>query len=440
MRKEQDIVSITIYFLTAFLPFYAILRAYTELENIQLLNLTINYFRDFVILSCFFIFALKTSNRCKDDKNPWMIQNINLGISLLLINYLYGFIISIFSGYYDLAIKGIHLNVIPILLVYVVSNSNYINGNNIRRFIRVSLNLGIIVSIIGLFFYVIRPDIFGQLLLVFSQQEESNYLQALNYSRMVSTFLSPNVLGSYMAISLLLSINEIINNKDNKVFLLNIFSAIMFGICLILTFSRGAWAFALVGTMILIIANKNKISSKLWILLFIVIIATVIIIPYLSEGLEDYLFYRLISVFDISNESAYGRIENWVQVIDVLSNNILGLGLGIASINLMYYPELAQSLGVNVVDGYYIKVIAETGIVGIILFCLFVIIVMHSLLTAVGKYKCNNRDIHIVTLAIFSGFLIQSFGSNIFDYVNLAPFLWIYLGFSIKASRDDTRM
>ena len=438
MRKSKDISILTIYFLNIFLPFYAITRAFFQFENIDILSLFINYVRDAVILTCLLICILKqnlrNSDRYKFSNESKITKNVKIGILLLFVNYSYGFFVSIISGYFDLAIKGVHLNVVPIFLVYIIYSSNYIKVEAIRSFIRMSINIGMVVSIIGLYFYVIKPDIFGSLLLIFSQQESSKYLQVLNYSRMVGTFLSPNVFGSYMAISLLITINEIINTRKNRLLFLNITATVTFLTCLILSLSRGAWAFAVVGIFILIISNKTKLNiSKIKLLISIITVIMIagLIISLLDGEVADYSFYRLISLFDGSS-SAYGRVDNWAQAIDSLSSNIFGFGLGVGGINLAYNTELAQSLGVNVVDGYYVKLVVETGIVGMFLFSMFLFLEIHSLLKAIKKYKSKNRDIYVLTLAIFGGFLAQSFGSNPLDYVNIAPFLWIYLGFSMK--------
>lgn len=436
LNQTRDISTFSIFFLSAFLPFYAIIRAFLQLESFEILSFYVNYIRDFVILFCFIMILLKQSTTQIIKNRNTVDKHLMLGINLLLVNYIYGFVISLVNGYTSLGIKGVHLNIIPILLVYIISNSAYIDEKIIAKFIKSSIMIGLIVSVIGMVLYLVKPVIFGQLFLIFSQQDESNFLQALNYSRMVGTFLSPNVFGSYMAILLLLTIHEAINNKMRS-FLAVIF-IVMFSVCLILSFSRGAWAFAISGIFIFLLLSRNKFSKKqvqFAILSLISVIAIALIMPFVNRGLGNYLLERFSSIFDFSNESSYGRSGNWQGVIASFSSNIFGLGLGIASINLLSYPELAQKLGVNVVDGYYIKIIAETGIVGMILFSGFLLLTIHSLIRLTKKTSNATSSTYALITAIFLGFVVQSFGSNTFDFVNISPFLWIYIGFAIKLNR-----
>ncbi|OZQ61772.1 hypothetical protein CA600_24225 [Paenibacillus sp. VTT E-133280] len=436
VNQTKDTATFSLLFLTIFLPFYAVLRAFLQLKGIEILSLYVNYIRDFVIIVCFVIFLLKKNNHKILGVMNSTDRNLMLGINLLFANYVIGFFISLANGYMVLAIKGVHLNIIPILLVYIISNSTNINEEFIAKFIKSSILIGLIVSIVGIFFYLVKPGIFGQLLLIFSQQDESNYLQVLNYSRMVSTFLSPNVFGSYMAISLLLTIHLALTNKIRNIFA--VILIVVFSVCLILSFSRGAWAFAIGGIFLLLILSRNKFSKRqleFATLSLIAIILIFLVMPFVNRGLEEYLLSRLRSIFDFSNESSYGRSDNWMEVLKAVSNNIFGLGLGIASINLSYYPELAQKLGVNVVDGYYIKIIAETGIIGLILFSSFLLLMIHSLFRLIVRSNDEKSSIYALVTAILFGFLIQSFGSNTFDYVNIAPFLWIYIGFALRLNR-----
>ncbi|NUU59622.1 O-antigen ligase family protein [Paenibacillus agri] len=436
VNHTKDTATFAIFFLTIYLPFYALLRAFLQLKGIETLSFYVNYIRDFVVIVCFLIFLIKQSNQKIMTTRNRIDKNLMFGINLLLVNYIVGFVISLANGYMLLAIKGVHLNIIPILLVYIICNSTYINEKVIAKFIKSSIFIGLIVSVVGIFFYLIKPGIFGQLLLIFSQQDESNYLQVLNYSRMVSTFLSPNVFGSYMAISLLLTIHQALTNKIRNIVAMGLL--VLFSVCLILSFSRGAWAFAIGGIFLLLVLSRNKFSKRqveFAMLSLVAIILIFLVMPFVNRGLDEYLLSRLKSIFDFSNESSYGRSDNWMEVLKAVSNNIFGLGLGIASINLSYYPELAQKLGVNVVDGYYIKIIAETGIIGLVLFSGFLILMFHSLFQLIVKSSDEKSSFYALTTAILFGFLMQSFGSNTFDYVNISPFLWIYIGFALRLNR-----
>jgi hypothetical protein len=436
-KKANDSSTFSLSFLTIFLPFYALLRAYLIYKNIWILSSFVNLVRDLIIIGSLLIIVIKQNGRFRKSSLNSLVE---IGILLLLVNYFFGFVISLMSGYITLGIKGIHLNVIPILLVYIILSSNRINIDSVQKFISLFINIALVISIIGIYFYIIRPEIFGRLFLIISQQDESNFYQVLNYSRMVSTFLSPNVFGSYMAISIIVVANNMINYKERQSTLKNTISIILFSTCLILSFSRGAWLFALIGVLVVLSTNILNISSKkIRYILFFISSSTmaVIIISIFDPELFQHITARVLSVFDSSNTSSYGRISNWIDVFDNLSTNIFGLGLGVTGINLSYYPELAQKLGVQVVDGYYIKLLAETGVIGALLFSLFIIFTLTSLVQFIKYANYKEKYVYILSLAVFVGFLFQSLGSNTFDYVNISPFLWIFIGLAIKVRRNQ---
>lgn len=423
---------VLLYFLALFLPLYAFLNAYVNWINMVIFVNIINYIRDFAIILCFILTIMKNGRFSLRYFNKTE-KSFYFGIILLLLNYIYGFFISIINGYSDLAIKGIHLNIIPILLVFIIAECKNIKYNDLDKFNNFFINIAFIISIIGIYFYIFRPNIYGQLFLVFANEDINKLQFRLTYTRMVSTFLSPNVFGTYMGISILLAFNKLIIYR--KGILINFIKLALFFICLFLSGSRGAWGFTFIGMVTLTLLNKyisrtKKYKMVLFALLFVILMFS--ILPILINS--DYFINRFYSIFDFGNSSSYGRISIWKQAFTVLKNYLFfGLGLGVSSINSLGNIEL-ESLGVYVIDGYYAKILIETGVFG---FLCFIVYAISIIIFLVNSYKVYNNSIHILTLAIFMGFLVQSIGSNVFDFVNIAPFLWIYLGFSLRIHKNQ---
>jgi hypothetical protein len=435
MQKANDFRSFVLYSLILFLPFYATIRAFSLLYNYSNISGLINYLRDFVILFLAFITLIKKNLllRLKFTINDRCYKNMLISIIFLSINYIYGFIISFLRGYYSLGIKGVHLNLIPLLLVFVVYNISY-DTRKVDRLFKFIVDIGVVVSLIGIYFYIFRPPIFGELLAAFRQNDEMPF-QVINYSRMVSVFLSPNVFGAFMAIATIISMNELIYKKNIAKNVYLITALIICVIGLVLSMSRGAWMFALSGIIMLIFYNKNNINiHKKVIKVIALLLLLLAIFILINPELQRVLYERFRTILNFNNESSYGRLSNWTQALNKLFANFFGFGLGVGGINLINHPEISQDIGLEVIDGFYVKAIVETGVIGILLFSAHLILMLNSLLKLSKNGIKEYKKYYIVTLAIFVGALFQSFGSNVFDFVAIAPLIWIFVGVTFNLS------
>ncbi len=434
-RGFKDIRVVFLYFLIIFLPFYPSVRAYLMINKCYLLQGIINYLRDFIILILVVLTFIKNRSlfKFRSEVNNSNYKLMYISMLLIAINYSYGFVISIFRGYFSLGIMGIHLNLIPLLMVFIIYNIDF-RESDLKKMMKYITYIGIIVSIIGIYFYFFRPIIFGQLFSVFRQFDETPQ-QVLNYSRMVSVLLSPNIFGTFMSINLIVSFSAYYrNNKhlDSGIYLISILLSL---IGLSLSMSRGAWMFGFVGVMTIIHFNNSKriLDSKLLKIILLAIMVLIILatinptLIYIIEG-------RFESLLSFDNDSSYGRLDNWFNAFRTLGNNFAGYGLGVGGINLIRFPEISESTGIDVIDGFYMKTIIETGIVGLVLFS------AHILLMIIALYRLiihsDNNKYYVLTLAIFLGVLTQSIGSNVFDFVSIAPFIWIFVGIAAKGANE----
>lgn len=427
---EGDMAIRTLHILALFLPFYALIRGYLLTTSFYLLTAGINYFRSALILGVFLVLLFR-SQFVRDFKVKLRNANHNrliLALYLLACNYLYGFAISLIGGNASIGIKGIHLNLIPIFLVYIIYQSKRIDDDFISNFLRLLTRIGFIVAVIGFYFYLSKPIFFGQIFSAFRMQDESaSYI--VNYSRMVSTFLSPNVMGSFMAIITIILFNQIMDKFKLK----TLIYLIVVMLSLILTMSRGAWGFALVGILASyhLSARRIKLTKKMWGII-VIPVTIVFVFLILDAEMQRIILNRVLTIFDSDSTSSYGRLNDWENALKILDSNISGLGLGVGGINMSLYSNLARDTGIGVIDGFYIKTIIETGIVGIIMFPLFMIISMFSLFNLTSSKNNEHSKYHRITFAVFLGAYVQAFGSNVFDFVQISPLLWLLYGFSLK--------
>lgn len=83
----------------------------------------------------------------------------------------------------------------------------------------------------------------------------------------------------------------------------------------------------------------------------------------------------------------------------------------------------------GVIDGFYMKSIVETGIIGI---CYIMMFVLWLVRRSFYAYRTYRHEMGAISFLLAIGFLLQSIGSNTFDFVCTAPVLWIFFGLSVK--------
>lgn len=185
------------------------------------------------------------------------------------------------------------------------------------------------------------------------------------FLRAYGTFVHPNVLGAFLTISFLCAIYLFIKNKNKKIeplFFIILFCLVM---GLLLTFSRAAWLVSFLMTLFLLFFEwkKNKFSEKLKLLLVTLLTSIIFLVP---------IFYCVIfpKLYLSSSEPAIqSRMDDlklgWQNIKD---SPFFGVGLGQPVYSGQRQP----------IHNLYLLIASETGLVGLILFLLFIISIIRN--------------------------------------------------------------
>lgn len=160
--------------------------------------------------------------------------------------------------------------------------------------------------------------------------------------------------GCLCGISLLTSIHLYLQNKIKYIAL---FIAVISGVALLATLSRGP----LVGTICgLIVLFWNRFKRISFLNLFLLVITCYLIINYLINSSDNSLLStRIISIFNWKTDSGNTqRINVWTTALQILSDNTL-LGMGIGAL---------KELKIAVTESGVMYVFFETGIVGLVVY------------------------------------------------------------------------
>jgi O-antigen ligase len=210
-------------------------------------------------------------------------------------------------------------------------------------------------------------------------------------------------------------------------FLVSLLAIILLQLCLLFTFSRGAWLglFAAFSLMLLI-TNKRKII----LFVFLIFVVGIILVPLLRER----------AMFTFLPEGDKGRFIMWKGAWAMIEDNpFLGKGPGTF---MKYFPSYVKDLGISYAHNCYLQIWAETGIFSLFCFLLFVgsILAMGIKISVTLSRKIFKdsslantpfENIHRILFglncAIF-GFLVHSFFDVHLYSLQLAVLFWVLLG------------
>ncbi len=254
---------------------------------------------------------------------------------------------------------------------------------------KIFISSGIGLAIIGLLQLVFLPNL--------------EFLRSLGWDphffRTVSTFLDPNFAGAYFVLTFLL----LTEKKYQKIFLILTFAA------LLTTFSRSAYLMFLISGLTLSYLKKSKVLAFSFVILFLILLA------------GFYTYGELVAKPRSINreQSASFRLNTWQQGLTIFEKNpIFGVGFNAYKYALREYKladvQFLDSRGSSSNDSSILFILSTTGLIGFIIYSLFIITLVKSSL--------KNNFIFVSGLC---GLLIHSFFANSLFY----PFIliWIFL-------------
>lgn len=278
------------------------------------------------------------------------------------------------------------------------------------------------------------------------------------FFRAFGTFGQPNPFGGFMGISLPLSMMGIYSQlsiiwqqyrKDKRfpirpIILLTTFiivSIILFA-ALIASWSRGAWLGFIIamGVMAFAIPQRLSISMSVSFALILLVIGLWFgglipqsIISRLTTAATDFVTIDDIRGVDITsvNYAVVERIAHWQAAINIAEvNPYAGVGLGNYEIVYNNYRLLNWKEPLGHAHNYYLNILAETGIIGVLVYLAFWMRIFT--LTWQSRYHPDtfSRSIAIGLLGAWTYIAIHSIFDNL--YVNNL-FLQIGLLLSILA-------
>jgi O-antigen ligase len=247
-------------------------------------------------------------------------------------------------------------------------------------------------------------------------------------TRVFSTIDNPNDLGALMLLISPIAISFVIFSR-------NLLDKVMYGVvtvlmltCMLFTLSRGAWIGLICAVLMYVVLTKNW---KLLAALVVVGLAVAFFVPSLS--------HRLTLVFDdsyLSKAKHGGRLQFWPRALHIWQHNpIFGAGLGLVGDSVAIVKKVP---GATWIDNQYIKVIGETGLVGILSY----LAMLFTPIVSGFKWLRSQQERHTLGYALNTGivsalfgFLVENFVEGVFETWVISTYFWVLVAMLLANMR-----
>ncbi|KXZ40504.1 O-antigen ligase [Alkalithermobacter thermoalcaliphilus JW-YL-7 = DSM 7308] len=423
INKKVDIyVEFILLFLFIFIPYREII-SYLITPQIKLIP-------DILILSLF-IYDLIKNNSLKK------INAVDLTYGLFL------FIALISTLYNGRGIKPFIVQARSITLyylIYFIVRDKQFNDTFLTRFKNV-----ITFNVIALFVFGCIEKIFNKSIL-FPSEWYASIIQTSNFGRVYSYFKNPNTYGAFLVLSLyVLIIIDRKFNKSSKWTYSLIITSLMMTASRSSLLALGIFIIIFVATFrskdfIKLIAVSTVIGIALFSIIEVVDFATASFVEKNIESeqrsvvLERFGELGEERIVELSNID--GRLYSVKTGLEVFNDHrLLGSGFGTYgdAASLILGSPIYEKYGIRknfYSDNEYIKVIAQTGILGTLAYTAFMLTILF--------YIIKNRNFYLLNLYIVLVFIGLFY--NVFEIQIISLYFWFLYGLLMNESNHRKKI
>lgn len=190
--------------------------------------------------------------------------------------------------------------------------------------------------------------------------------------RAVGSLDNPNMLGEYLVLVIPIAVGMFIGRGEGMRRTSSFLCIGVMGVCLILTWSRGAWLGLMFAALVFLFMWHHR---SMWLVL-----AGIAAIPMLPYILPQSIISRFSSIGDLTDSSTSYRVHIWHSSVAMIADHpFTGIGVGEGAWRQLY--PLYTYMGVEQAPhshNLYLQIWLETGLSGILVFLLFLFFLYQS--------------------------------------------------------------
>lgn len=320
--------------------------------------------------------------------------------------------------------------VITAVLVYFLIK-NEVRPGNIRIILHALVICAALVAMAGFLELIFRHNLIYEKFV-----DNYFYSRFIRESRMMSTMMHPNVLGSYLVALVPAAYYFYKEEKALKIKYINLAIFLLILLAIFLTFSRGTWmAGLLMVSLWLLLRKKNQAVFFIWGMFFLVII--LLSMPFISDNIRfrysmDYLFRYLKYSHRVLAYFVTGGMLN--------SHPFAGIGFGHYRVLFNQYSNAPLVYEIRIPESVYLMHLAEAGLMGFIGFIIFLWNIVRKCLQR--YYRDADDGWKKISFSVFMGFTGFLFNMATYDaFLWKTPFylFWLFSGILAAQEHDMPR-
>lgn len=249
--------------------------------------------------------------------------------------------------------------------------------------------------------------------------------------RVTALFENSNVLAAYLVMVFPLILCCLLRSRG-KNRILAFVSSVSVLLCIVFTWSRGAWLALLLSALLYFLIYSKKTVRFLF--------AVVFIIPFAAFILPDNIVRRFMSIGDMADSSISYRVYTWKGTLNAISENLFGgMGYGTETYRELY--PMHSYAGMEAAEhshSLYLQLWFSLGIVGLIVFGVLMFLFIQQSLEniKIASDTQNKLQTAAVFCAVMAALLMGAFDYIWYNYRVFYVF-WIMIALSSAYARAD---
>lgn len=244
--------------------------------------------------------------------------------------------------------------------------------------------------------------------------------------RVPSTLGNPNMLGQYLILTISLGGAKLLAAKDWPSRAYYFCCCGVMCVCMILTFSRGAWLGLLFAGVVFVVL----LNPRLILLAPFALVALYFVLP-------ETVISRFASIGNLGDNSTSYRVYIWIGVLAMLKDYWLcGIGPGDAAFNRVYPAYSYSSIVAPHSHNLFLQIVCDAGIAALAVFIILLFVYFRMMCTALGREKdWSSKLFQTAFTAGTCGFLVQAMTDYSFYNYRVMFLFWAWLALGGLAAR-----
>ena len=238
--------------------------------------------------------------------------------------------------------------------------------------------------------------------------------------RVVATFSNPNILAVYLVTVLPVCLAVCISRGHRRHRrMLGFLSLCTTLLCILLTWTRGAWLAALFSAILFLVCYHHRTASST----ILLALPAITLSPLLPSSIVN----RFVSIGRLSDSSVCYRLYTWRGSLRLIWHHPWGIGTGEAAFGALY-PRFAVSGTESVPHTHHLllQITAELGVAGGLVLCALIVCLALAFCYALSKLRSEARRAMLAAACGVFGCLIL----GLFDYIWYDPAMTLLFFFS----------